>query len=73
MGPESQTRPGTWWFSTRRLAQAGLAVMRDTKELLRKRGVTIDLKAVEPWKDEEVWRMIASGNARGVHQVHFYL
>ena len=51
------------------LAQAGLAVMRDTKELLRKRGVTVDLKALEPWEDKEVWRMIASGNARGVHHI----
>jgi Bacterial DNA polymerase III alpha subunit finger domain/Bacterial DNA polymerase III alpha NTPase domain len=51
------------------LAQAGLAVMRYTKELLRKRGVTVDLKALEPWEDKEVWKMIASGNARGVH--HF--
>ncbi|MGA7880730.1 MAG: hypothetical protein WCD63_07645, partial [Terrimicrobiaceae bacterium] len=51
------------------LAQAGLAMMRDTKELLRKRGINVDLKALEPWEDKEVWRMIASGNARGVHHV----
>ncbi len=51
------------------LAQGGLAVMRDTKARLRARGIAVDLKALEPWDDAEVWRMIASGNARGVHHI----
>lgn len=51
------------------LAQGGLAVMRDTKSLLAKRGVAIDLKALEPWDDPEIWDMISSGGARGVHHI----
>ncbi len=51
------------------LAQGGLAVMRDTKARLRARGIEVDLKALEPWDDAEVWRMIAAGNARGVHHI----
>ncbi len=51
------------------LAQGGLAVMRDTCRLLSERGVNVDLKALEPWDDPEVWRMISSGEARGVHHI----
>jgi DNA polymerase-3 subunit alpha len=51
------------------LAQGGLAVMRDAKESLAKRGVTVDLAALEPWEDAEVWKMIASGGARAVHHI----
>src|SRR5205823_11900808 len=29
----------------------------------------IDLAGLEPWKDPEVWRLIASGNARAVHHI----
>ena len=51
------------------LAQGGLAVMRDAKESLRKRGITVDLIGLEPWQDPEVWEMIASGGARAVHHI----
>ncbi|TVR50529.1 MAG: DNA polymerase III subunit alpha [Puniceicoccaceae bacterium] len=52
------------------LAQGGLAVMRDTVEMVRERhGITPDLKALKPWNDPEVWRLIASGGARGVHHI----
>ena len=51
------------------LAQGGLAVMRDTKSLLAKRGVTVDLRALEPWNDPEIWAMISLGGARGVHHI----
>jgi len=51
------------------LAQGGLAVMRDAKESLAKRGVTVDLVGLEPWQDPEVWEMIASGGSRAVHHI----
>jgi DNA-directed DNA polymerase III PolC len=51
------------------LAQGGLAVMRDAKESVRKRGITVDLIGLEPWQDPEVWEMIASGGARAVHHI----
>lgn len=51
------------------LAQGGLAVMRDAKEVLAKRGVTVDLDGLEPWDDPEVWEMIAGGGARAVHHI----
>jgi len=51
------------------LAQGGLAVMRDAKRMLASRGITVDLKALEPWEDPEVWKMIAAGEARGVHHI----
>ncbi len=82
------------------LAQGGLAVMRDVKEMLRMRsaecgvrsedstvqppssealrrsgspkstvGVTIDLNALEPWTDPQVWELIANGHARAVHHI----
>jgi len=50
------------------LAQGGLAVMRDVKESLSKRGVTVDLNSLEPWQDPAVWEMI-SGGARAVHHI----
>jgi error-prone DNA polymerase len=50
------------------LAQGGLAVMRDVKASLAKRGVTVDLNALEPWQDPQVWEMI-SGGARAVHHI----
>jgi DNA-directed DNA polymerase III PolC len=50
------------------LAQGGLAAMRDVKASLAKRGVTVDLNALEPWQDPEVWEMI-SGGARAVHHI----
>ena len=50
------------------LAQGGLAAMRDVKTSLAKRGVTIDLNALEPWQDPDVWEMI-SGGARAVHHI----
>jgi len=50
------------------LAQGGLAVMRDVKASLAKRGVTVDLNALEPWQDPQVWEMIAGG-ARAVHHI----
>ncbi len=51
------------------LAQGGLAVMRDAKESLKKRGVTVDFSGLEPWQDPEVWEMIAAGGARAVHHI----
>ena len=87
------------------LAQGGLAVMRDVKEMLEKsntpdRGLSspqqrstapidpqtsapnlppaphdspspppINLDALEPWDDPEVWSLIAGGNARAVHHI----
>lgn len=50
------------------LAQGGLAAMRDTKDALAKRGITVDLKALEPWQDPQVWELI-SGGARAVHHI----
>lgn len=51
------------------LAQGGLAVMRDARTSLRKRGVTVDFAALEPWDDKQVWEMISSGGARAVHHI----
>ncbi|MEI6195938.1 MAG: DNA polymerase III subunit alpha, partial [Verrucomicrobiota bacterium] len=50
------------------LAQGGLAAMRDVKASLAKRGVSVDLGALEPWQDPEVWEMV-SGGARAVHHI----
>jgi DNA polymerase III alpha subunit len=51
------------------LAQGGLAVMRDVKTSLAKRAVSVDLNALEPWQDPEVWEMISSGGGRAVHHI----
>ena len=51
------------------LAQGGLAVMRDAKAALARRGVTVDLKVLEPWQDAQVWEMISGGGARAVHHI----
>jgi len=51
------------------LAQGGLAVMRDAQQSLASRGISVDLPGLEPWQDQEVWEMIASGNARAVHHI----
>lgn len=51
------------------LAQGGLAVLRDTRELLRQRGVDVDFRKLEPWADASVWEMIAAGESRGVHHI----
>ena len=50
------------------LAQGGLAAMRDVKTALIQRGVTVDLNALEPWQDPQVWELI-SGGARAVHHI----
>jgi DNA-directed DNA polymerase III PolC len=50
------------------LAQGGLAAMRDVKAALARRGITVDLNALEPWQDPEVWELI-SGGARAVHHI----
>jgi DNA-directed DNA polymerase III PolC len=50
------------------LAQGGLAAMRDVKASLAKRGITVDLNALEPWQDPQVWDLI-SGGARAVHHI----
>ena len=50
------------------LAQGGLAVMRDVKKSLARRGITVDLNALEPWQDSAVWEMV-SGGARAVHHI----
>ncbi len=51
------------------LAQGGLAVIRDALALLGERGITPDLENLAPWDDAQIWQMIASGNARGVHHI----
>jgi len=60
------------------LAQGGLAVMRDARRSViasRRRGDEPRLPAsstgreLEPWDDPEVWNLVASGGARGVHHV----
>ena len=51
------------------LAQGGLAAMRDAKHWLARRGIEVDLAGLEPWKDENVWEMIASGGSRAVHHI----
>ena len=51
------------------LAQGGLAVIRDTLALLAERGLTPDLENLKPWDDAGIWKMIATGNARGVHHI----
>lgn len=51
------------------LAQGGLAVMRDARESLRRRGIAVDLATLEPWEDPAVWEMIAGGGARAVHHI----
>jgi DNA-directed DNA polymerase III PolC len=50
------------------LAQGGLAVMRDVKTALAKRGITVDLPGLAPWQDAQVWELI-SGGARAVHHI----
>ncbi|MGC3956984.1 MAG: DNA polymerase IV [Verrucomicrobiota bacterium] len=50
------------------LAQGGLAVMRDVKTMLSSRGVSVDLDALEPWQDAEVWEYVSRG-ARAVHHI----
>src|SRR5206468_8018090 len=47
----------------------GLAAMRDVKTALAARGIEIDLNGLEPWKDPNVWEMIAGGGARAVHHI----
>jgi len=51
------------------LAQGGLAVLRDCRKMLAARGVNFDPAGLEPWQDLAVWKMIASGQARGVHHI----
>jgi len=51
------------------LAQGGLAAMRDVKASLAPRGITVDLNALEPWQDPQVWEMIAAGSGRAVHHI----
>ena len=51
------------------LAQGGLAVMRDAKAMVEERGISLDLKSLEPWDDPAIWKMIAAGDARGVHHI----
>ena len=51
------------------LAQGGLAAMRDVKASLAKRSVTVDLNALEPWQDSQVWDMISGGGGRAVHHI----
>jgi DNA-directed DNA polymerase III PolC len=53
------------------LAQGGLAVMRDVKNELAKRGDSLTQfpSTLGPWEDPVVWEMIASGQARAVHHI----
>ncbi|NBR88194.1 MAG: fused DNA polymerase IV/DNA polymerase III subunit alpha, partial [Verrucomicrobia bacterium] len=38
-------------------------------DALKRRGAAVDFAALEPWQDDEVWKMIASGGARAVHHI----
>jgi DNA-directed DNA polymerase III PolC len=49
------------------LAQGGLSVLRDTREVLRVRG--IEPPPPGRWDDPHVWQMIADGEARGAHHI----
>ena len=52
------------------LAQGGLAVLRDARRAIRRNhGVEVDLSGLEPWRDERVWDLIASGGSRAVHHI----
>lgn len=51
------------------LAQGGLAVLRDVRDVLESRGVGVPSGFRGPWDDREVWEMVAGGNARGVHHI----
>lgn len=51
------------------LAQSGLAVMRDACRSLAAEDMKVDVEALEPWDDPEVWRMIAQGGSRAVHHI----
>ena len=51
------------------LAQGGLAAMRDARQWLARRGVEVDLAALEPWQDKNVWEMVAGGGSRAVHHI----
>ncbi|MBL9129477.1 MAG: DNA polymerase III subunit alpha, partial [Verrucomicrobiales bacterium] len=52
------------------LAQGGLAVLRDARDAIRRNhGVDVDFAALEPWRDERVWDLIASGGSRAVHHI----
>jgi DNA-directed DNA polymerase III PolC len=51
------------------LAQAGLSVLRDTTRALQEKGTPVDLSGLQPWKDDQIWEMIATGGGRGVHHI----
>lgn len=51
------------------LAQGGLAAMRDAKQSLAQRGIEVDIAALEPWEDKNVWEMLANGGSRAVHHI----
>lgn len=64
------------------LAQGGLAVMRDVKEMLRHPKLVTDrcialplnfgppdLDALQPWTDAQVWEMLAGGGDRTEHHI----
>ncbi len=55
------------------LAQGGLAVLRDTRRLVRENPTLALGRPLEPparsWEDPAVWEMIATGQARGVHHI----
>jgi DNA polymerase III alpha subunit/nucleotidyltransferase/DNA polymerase involved in DNA repair len=53
------------------LAQGGLAVMRDVKEMLSLHPPSspLDLNVLEPWDDPRIWELIATGQARAVHHI----
>lgn len=51
------------------LAQGGLSVLRDARQMLAERGIPVRLDNRGPWADPAVWDMIATGRARGVHHI----
>jgi DNA polymerase III alpha subunit len=51
------------------LAQGGLAAMRDATESMAAKNASVDFIALEPWQDENVWEMVATGGARAVHHI----
>ena len=51
------------------LAQGALAVIRDATAMLAERGIPLDLEDLEPWQDAGIWKMISTGQSRGVHHI----
>ncbi|HSG35178.1 MAG TPA: DNA polymerase III subunit alpha [Sphingomonadaceae bacterium] len=46
-----------------------LSVLRKATDLLARRGIAVDLDALQPWDDEDVYKLMQSGNTVGVFQL----